>query len=126
MTDTLHSTIGVVIADDDQDVCAALAELIEDHPRFRLLGVAYSGMAAAELAVLHGADLVVADVQMPSGGAEAISLVKAGSPGTVVAVFTALRDRRTRTTMLEAGAAEVFTKGSSIDLAGELVSLFGA
>jgi DNA-binding NarL/FixJ family response regulator len=125
MTNTLQSTIGVVIADDDHDICAALAELIEDHSALSLLAVAHSGEDAARLAQQHGADLVVTDVQMPSGGVEAISLVKAHSPGTIVAVFTAKRDRRTRLAMLQAGAVEVFTKGTSLDLAQDLADLFG-
>jgi DNA-binding NarL/FixJ family response regulator len=129
MTDlrpTTHSTIGVIAADDDPDIRYALAELLGDHPAFDLLGTAASGRDAAALAAHTDPQLVVVDVQMPQGGAEAIALVNAVVPNAIVAVFTAKRDRATNREMMAAGAAAVFIKGSTLDLASDLAALVDA
>ncbi|NNF64145.1 MAG: response regulator [Acidimicrobiia bacterium] len=123
MTSAGNGRFGVIVADDDVAVCEALGSLIDDHPDLSLLGTAHSGNEAARLAELTHADLVVADVMMPTGGLEAIRAVHAVAPLTVVAVFTASRSRLLHRALVEGGAAAVFAKGEAIDLANSLVTL---
>lgn len=117
------ASFGVVIADNDDDVRCAIADLIHDHPALYLIGEARDGLEAAALCMHHVVHLAVIDVRMPHGGAEAVLAIKRASPSTIVAGYTTQTDRRTRERMLEAGAAAVFAKGGGLDLADELVAL---
>lgn len=124
MTDDLAPiSFGVVIADDDPTICQALGDLIDDHPRLRLVGVARSGVEAAALVATTHADLAVVDVKMPSGGAAAISAIHEIAPDVPVVVYTANQGRRIHSELIAAGATAVLSKGDSIDLAGALVEI---
>lgn len=114
---------GVVIADDDPVIRSLLGELIDDHPALRVVGLASDGMGAAALVAAHQPDLVVVDVMMPDGGAAAITAIHEVSPRIPVAVYTANRGRHVRADLLGAGAAAVFAKGDSIDLAEALLDV---
>ena len=113
----------VVVADNDDDVRRALAELIDEHPLLHLVGEAVDGLRAADLCAEHLAHLAIVDVRMPHGGVQAVEAIRAGCPTTVVVAFTTLADGRTRRKLLRAGAAGVFVKGGSYDLVEELVAL---
>ena len=102
-----------------------MAELINDHPQLEVVGEAESGAAASRLVVEKDADLAVVDVQMPSGGVEAIERIHALRPGLPVLVFTATRGRRMKETMLEAGAVAVVPKGAPVDVSQVIVDLLG-
>lgn len=114
---------GVVVADNDDDVRMALADLIDEHPVLHLVGEAVDGLTAADLCAEHLAHLAVVDVRMPHGGVQAVEAIRARCPSTVVVAFTTLADGRTRRKLLRAGAAAVFVKGGSYDLVEELVAL---
>lgn len=114
---------GIVIADDDDEVRAALEGLLGDHPGLCVLGVAADGQQAADLCGRHRPSLAVVDVRMPYGDTTAIGAIQASSPDTVIVVYTALADRRTRERLLTAGACKVVVKGSGCDLASELYEL---
>ena len=116
----------VVLADDDEQVRDAMAALFDDHPRLRVVGSAGSGAGAATLCAGLRPHLAVVDVMMPTGGVEAIEAIHAASPATIVVAYTARRDRRTRDRLLAGGAAAVFTKGITSDLAGALDELAAA
>lgn len=118
------TSFGVVVADNDHHIRAALSDIIHDHPRLHLLGTAADGMEAAELCGRHDAHLAVIDVRMPYGGVHAVDLIKAASPTTVIAAYTTLSDRRTRQRLLDAGATAVFHKGRGDDLGDALAGLF--
>ena len=111
----------VVVADDDEPVRRALADLIADHPRLQLVGIAASGEEAAELCRRHHPHLAVVDVMMPGGGADAIEAILDVSPTTSVVVYTAQSNRRTRHHLLRAGAADVIVKGGDRELDEVLV-----
>jgi DNA-binding NarL/FixJ family response regulator len=113
----------VVIADDDPRVREALTDLCNDHPCLTVVGTADNGRAAASLCQQLQPELAVVDVMMPVGGVEAVLAILAVAPTTTVAAYTARGDRRTRERILEAGAADVFTKGADLDLAGALHQL---
>ena len=115
--------VTVVIADDDPGVRAALADLIDEHPRMHVIGRAPDGRQAASLCVELGADLAVVDVRMPHGGVEAVDAIRTANPSTIVVVYPAVVDRRTRQSLLDAGAASVFLKGGRCGLGDELIAL---
>ncbi|WP_395154157.1 response regulator transcription factor [Ilumatobacter sp.] len=117
------ATFGVVIADNDNNVRQALADLIRDHPRLHLVGEATDGLEAAALCAQHVVHVALVDVRMPHGGADAVTAIKAANPHTIVAGYTTLTDRRTRERLLEAGAAAVFAKGGGLDIGDEIVHL---
>lgn len=110
----------LVLADDDERVLLALAELLGDHPGFRIVGTATNGEVAAELCARAHAQLAVLDVVMPCGGVEGLVAIASKSPPTRVAFYTAKADRRTRQRLFDAGAVAVFAKGGPVDLAAEL------
>ncbi len=111
----------VVIADDDEPVRRALADLVAEHPRLRLVGIAASGGEATELCRRHHPHLAVVDLMMPGGGVDAIEAIRAASPATAVVVYTAQSNRRTRHHLLHAGAADVIVKGGERELDEALV-----
>ncbi len=114
------ASFDVVIADDDPQIREALGALLDDHPALRLVGAAGDGIEAAKLCAAGSVQLVVLDVMMPAGGIEAMAAVRAASPTTVVAFYTAMSDRRTKAQLMAAGADAVFVKGDAIDLAAAL------
>lgn len=113
----------VVIADDDERIRRALAELIEDHGRLALVGSAADGTLAAELCRRWRPALAVVDVMMPAGGVDAVTEIRRVAPETLVVVYTARSDRRTHRRLLEAGAERVLLKGGQADLADELLAV---
>ncbi len=118
-------SIGVVIADNDHHIRAALAELVQGHPRLHLVGEALDGLEAAALCGKHLVHVALVDVRMPHGGAEAVTAIKTACEHTIVVGYTTLTDRRTRERLIDAGAAAVIAKGSGIDLGDEIVRLTG-
>jgi|GEM_PF-1169280 len=114
---------GVVIADDDENVRLALVGLFGEHTGFRLVGQASTGIEAAGLCASLRTDVALVDVMMPSGGCAAATAIRAVSPHTVIAAYTARTDRRTHTELTACGVARVFVKGGSDDLADALYVL---
>ncbi len=123
MTDKPITERSVIIADDDDVVREALADLIADHPTFVLAGAGESGWEAAQLANEHDPDLAIVDVMMPGGGVDAVALIHAERPVLPVFAFTANRSRRTRSELLESGARAVFIKGDGTDLLAAIEDL---
>ena len=118
-----QAAYGVVVADNDHRVRAAMVELVSDHPGLHLVGEAVDGRLAAALCRRFRAAVAVVDVRMPHGGDVAIDAIRVACPSTVVVVYTTLADRRTRKRMLDAGAAAVIVKGSDANVADELYAL---
>lgn len=116
----------VALADDDIGVRSALTALLGDEPRIELRGVFAGGTELCELCRTEPLDLALIDVAMPGGGPGLASTIRAVSPRTVVAVYSARSDRRTRAAMLAAGAAAFFEKGRVLDVAGAVLDLLDA
>ena len=114
---------GVVIADDDEKIRTALEGLLGDHPGLCVLGLATDGVGAADLCRRHQPSVAVVDVRMPNGDTTAVDSIRDASPDTVIVIYTALADRRTRERLLGAGAAAVVVKGSGSDLPAVLYEL---
>ena len=74
--------IRVVVADDHATVLSAMVKVIEGEPGFEVLRAVDNGLDAVAAARETGADLVVIDVQMPSGGAVAAAAARPAATGT--------------------------------------------
>lgn len=112
--------IRVVVADDDDDVRAALVDTLRADARFAVLAAVADGLELLDACESHGPDVALVDVQMPHGGAHAVrALVEQGRCPVVVGVSASVA-RRHILSMLGAGATGYLAKGS---LGGSLPDL---
>lgn len=112
--------IRVAIADDDEEIRAALEDLIRSDPHLRFVGAADDARTAIEIAGKERPDVFVMDVRMPGGGGPlATREIRRESPLTRVVALSAHEDRATILEMLGAGAVGYVAKGA---LAGEIVA----
>ena len=103
--------IRVVVADDDEMVRTVLSEVMAGDPRFTVVGEAADGIEVLDVVARSGADVVLLDVRMPSGGATAArALLRQGLPVVVVAV-SAETSPDTITSLLRAGVRGYLAKG---------------
>lgn len=110
------ATATVLVADDDDDVRDALAELIGGDPDFEVVAVAASGDAAIALAAEHRPDLAVLDVRMPGGGGPAAARgIHEVSPATRIVACSAYDDSAARSLMDAAGSIAHVAKGAGLD-----------
>jgi EAL domain-containing protein (putative c-di-GMP-specific phosphodiesterase class I)/CheY-like chemotaxis protein len=107
--------IGVLIAEDEPSVRAALAALIEAEPGLALLGAVGDADAAIASATALRPDVAIVDVGMPGGGgAHAAREIRRCSPTTKVLALSASDDRATVLEMLQAGVVGYLVKGGSV------------
>jgi DNA-binding NarL/FixJ family response regulator len=104
-------TVRVVVADDHQTVLAALVKALEDEPGFDVVGSVSTGDVAVDLAREQRADLVLIDVQMPGGGAEAAERLQQLRPAPVVVAISGQSAATTLEDLLRAGVTGFVTKG---------------
>lgn len=127
MTDTASPrSFSVVIGDASEQVRSAIAGLIHDHPGLQLAATASDGDQAAQLCATHQPNLAVVDLMKHSQHRHAHEAIRMASPETVVAVFTARADRRTRERVLASGVHAVYQKGSVENLGDSLHALVEA
>jgi EAL domain-containing protein (putative c-di-GMP-specific phosphodiesterase class I)/CheY-like chemotaxis protein len=108
--------VRVLVADDDDNVRGALADLVRAEPSLALVGLAADAQEAIDVAVRERPDVALVDVRMPGGGGPtAARVIRQRCPGTRVMALSASDDRATVLEMLEAGAIGYLLKGSSID-----------
>lgn len=110
-TDVANEEIRVLVAEDDETLREALADLIRRDKQLRLVGVAADADEAIELALLHRPDVALVDVKMPAGGGQRVAQeIQACSLRTRVVAYSAYADRRTVMEMLRAGAVGYLVK----------------
>jgi EAL domain-containing protein (putative c-di-GMP-specific phosphodiesterase class I)/CheY-like chemotaxis protein len=112
-------TIRVGIADDDQEVRAALMDLVDLDTDLELVGAAADADGAVVVAREHTPDVFLVDVRMPGGGPRAAREIRLVSPQTRVVAFSAHEDRSTVLEMLRSGAVAYVTKGAGV---GDILS----
>ena len=100
------------MADDDPELRAALAGLLEQEPDFCVVEQATTGDDAVAAVREHLAELVLADVRMPGGGPELVRRLVALPHRPVVASFSAQADPTTWRRVLAAGASAYLLKGA--------------
>lgn len=115
--------IRVLIADDETEVRAALAELIASEDDLELVGAAGDADEAIELAIAKTPDVALVDVKMPAGGGpRAAREICRTSPQTRVLALSAYEDKTTVMEMLRAGAVGYLVKGTAPE---EIVASIG-
>lgn len=108
----MPETIRVLIADDEAEIRAALADLIASEDSLELVGAACDAGEAVELAGANRPDVALLDVRMPGGGGlRAARGILRRSPETRVLALSAYQDRGTVLQMLGAGAIGYLVKG---------------
>ena len=81
--------IRVLIADDQLLICDGIRIILDSHPDIEVVATAGNGRAAVESALTRQPDVVLMDIQMPElSGIEALKLIKAKRPQTVVLMLT--------------------------------------
>lgn len=108
--------ISVVIADDDDAICAALGDLLRDSPGFDLVGTDRDADQAVALVSRHRPHLVLLDMRMPGGGGpQAARDIRIVSPETKIVALSANDDKVTVAGMMAAGADSYLVKGPAIE-----------
>lgn len=110
------NTLRIMIVDDHQILREGLRKLIDDHPRFEVVGEARNGRDAVRQARQLSPDLVIMDVAMADmNGIEATRQIKAQLPDTQVLGLSMHSDSRYVKQMLEAGALGYLLKENAFD-----------
>jgi DNA-binding NarL/FixJ family response regulator len=103
----------VLLVDDHATFREPLAFMFDREPEFEV--VAQAGSLSEARRKVEGVDLAVVDLNLPDGdGTELIGNLRAASPRAVVLVLTASAERGAYARAVEAGAAGVLNKSSSI------------
>ena len=103
--------IRVVVADDHATVLSAIVKVIEGEPGFEVVRAVSDGRAAVDAARETTADMVVIDVQMPSGGAVAAAQLLLLRPAPIVVAISGQTAASTLEDLLRAGVTGFVTKG---------------
>ena len=104
----------VVVADDNPDLRALFALLLDDEDDFTVVGTAANGAEAVQLTAELRPDLLVLDVNMPvMDGLAALSHVKATLPETRVVLLSAVPKSMVSQSSIE-GADEYLEKGLAV------------
>lgn len=108
--------ISVLVAEDDGNMRAALAAIIDGEPDMRLAASVADATEAVRSAAEHQPHVALMDVSMPGGGgAHATREIRRRVPACRVVALSAAFDRGTVLEMLEAGAIGYVVKGGAID-----------
>ncbi|MDQ3823016.1 MAG: response regulator transcription factor, partial [Actinomycetota bacterium] len=103
-----------IVADDHPALLVAVTGYLAESG-LDVVGQAQDGAAAVALAEREQPDLAVVDYRMPrADGAELVRALKAVSPHTRVAVYTAEADEAVVDEALRAGAAAVVLKDAPL------------
>ncbi len=110
-------TIRVLLADDDRPFLDALSPLIERQPQLAVVGTAFDGLAAIELADELSPDAVVIDLHMPRlDGVSAVARLRRDHPSMCVIALTGDEQRSLHHAATEAGADAVLMKDEFVDV----------
>jgi PAS domain S-box-containing protein len=108
------AVVRVLVADDDESVREALADLVSAQADLTLVAVAGDHTETARLATELQPDVVLMDVRMPEGsGPGTVRTIRMQSPRTAVVALSAFEDRDSVVAMLAAGVVGYQVKGSS-------------
>jgi len=110
----------VLIADDDPVMRMILSAVVNNDEALELVGQAEDTDQAIALALEHGPDVVLLDVEMPGGGGlRAAREIKAASPTVRVLALSAHDTEDARAAMTEAGADGYVVKGAPPNVVAE-------
>lgn len=120
-------TIRVLLADDDPSFLDALSPLIERQPELAVVGRAFDGLGAIELADELLPDAVVIDLHMPRlDGVSAVARLRRDHPSMCVVALTGDPRPALHRAVTEAGADAVLVKHEFVDALVERLAAVGA
>lgn len=129
MSDSLylmeHEPVTVLVVDEHEAVCAALARRIEGFGGFRVIEATTNPVLAAEIAHEFSPQIIVADFKRgPRPRQEMVAWIRRSSPQSALVVYGSYYTEGEREAFLGAGASRCLLKGMNTDeLARELRSL---
>jgi DNA-binding NarL/FixJ family response regulator len=117
--------IRLLLADDHRLVVEALRALLASDPRLEIVGAAYDGQQAVELAVELEPDVVLMDIAMPVlDGIEATRQITDANPDIRVLILTGSEWNVDSARAREAGASGFILKERSVsDLVDAIVEV---
>jgi len=111
--------VSVLIADDERLFTEALEAILSTDGRIQVVGRAFDGRAAVDLARSHRPDVVLMDIAMPvMDGIDATRAIRAELPETQVVVLSGSAASHDVSRARTAGATAYVTKDR---IAGELL-----
>ena len=112
----MTNDIGVLIADDEQNVLEILTALVGTDPELNVVAAVRDAESAIDSASRFQPDVALVDARMPGGGGvRAAREIHRRCPDTKVIALSAHEDADTVIAMLEAGAIAYVAKGDSTD-----------
>ena len=105
-------TIRVLVVDDSRFICKRVREILEEDPEFNVVGVAFDGREAVELAAALQPDVITMDVEMPvMDGITAVKKIMDTHPCPIL-MFSAMTQVGAKATLdaLNAGAIDFLPK----------------
>lgn len=109
-------TVRILIADDHQVVRDGLKALLDDPPKYRVIGTACDGREAASMARKLKPDVVIIDIAMPElNGVDATKRMLARMPQLRIIALSMHSDKRYISGMLQAGALGYVRKESAFE-----------
>src|SRR5436190_15420820 len=110
------ATIRVLLADDDEPFVASLRPLIERQPELAVVGEAYDGLEALDLAEELRPDAIVIDLHMPLlDGVSAVARLRRDYPAMCVIALTGDAHPGLHRAVTEASADAVLMKGEFVE-----------
>lgn len=105
-------TIRVLVVDDSTFFCKRIREILEEDPELKVVGVAYNGVEAVELAPVLKPDVITMDVEMPvMDGITAVKNIMASYPCPIL-MLSVMTHFGAKSTLdaLSAGAVDFLPK----------------
>ena len=117
----------ILIADDHRVVVAGVRTALNDHPDFEVVGEAFDGRQAVELAKSLKPDIAILDVSMPQlSGIDAAKEIRGFSPDIRIVIFTMHTEKQYVIDLFRAGISAYVLKQDPIsDLVLALKSVRG-
>lgn len=109
--------VSVVVVDDEPGIRRILELTLRRSGRYEVVGEAADGQGALAAVEEHTPDVVLLDLMLgPEWGVDLIAPVLARSPGSMVAILTALSAEREEDAALTAGAFVYYEKTMVVSL----------
>jgi DNA-binding NarL/FixJ family response regulator len=104
-----------VLADDDDNLRFLLRYLMEQDPRYDVVGEAADGVAALEVVAATSPDLLVLDLDMPRKTGQEVAAELSRRPGPLIVVVSGVSTDLVEARLLELGVAAFIEKSIDAD-----------